>query len=211
MLKTKKDFKEAQAKKMPPALFNLWGAVICFSLTIILLAGVYFFYRKFISTQKAIVTQETRLKSLKESARDLEAKLGEYSQDRSKFEAVSFKEEEVPLFLEGISSDAKKFNVRITEMRALPRKAVETSQPGSYQGSVLEAKPAPDDLYLASIPSEITVKGKTQDVIRFVSSIERNKKLLSISDINIRVEIYPEVRCSFHLDLYCFKAWKEIR
>lgn len=198
---------------LSPQLPKIISICVCVLITLILFVVIIVFNSEYTKAKGNIDLKENQFKNLEKDVKSLNTFLARYKKDIGRFEEILFADRDIPLFLENISRASKEFQIRIVAIRALNLKMVENDDnPASTrQQRVSNEKKEEDMLYLASTPFNITIIGKFRDIVNFLLSIEKYRQLLSLSNVEVKVDSYPALKCSFRLDLYSLKTLEAIK
>lgn len=205
MKKESKILKERLSSKLSKGIC----ITICIISTVFLTSFLFFSYIKYIDAQKDISLQKERFKKLETDRRDLNYLLKGYAKDIARFETILFKGKDIPLFLERLSESSKKFNVRITDIKALPPQRVkkeEEAQRFKKRASKNDEAEAEAILALQAIPFDLKIKGRFEDIVKFLLSLERHRQLLTLRNVKIKISKYPLLESNFRLDLYSLQS-----
>ena len=56
----------------------------------------------------------------------------------------------------------------------------------------------------------LAIKGKIEDIVKFLLSLEKHRQLLTLTDISIKLDKYPVLEANFSLHLYSLSSAKQI-
>lgn len=194
---------------MKPRERKFFTTPLCFLLCFIF-AGTLFFIVQYLEassdwTRKNISFLEANKVRLSDQLQKFDSLMTDYQKDIKRFEALLFTEKDIAAFLENISGSSKHYNIKFKEMTALQVETVRVKDPLAPKDS-RPAAPADaqkdDGIYLMSAPYKIRIAGETKNVFDFMSDLEKNKQLLTLSDFFVLGRMYPEVQVEFRLDLY---------
>jgi len=166
----------------------------------------------------------TRLSTEVESTR---RSLDHLKTEQEEFKKLLFNDRDVPAFLDGLSHSAAKTAVHIVDMKtqrfsqiAVPKEldtANSAERRRAYEYTDDERKIDPkvefkNMLTLAAMPIHIKVHGSFRNIINFLDSIENERQLLTVSNVEIvRNMDYPQLNCEFILKIYSLKQLEDIK
>ena len=190
-------------------IFSVWGL------------NSYLIYSK---EFKNFETEKAKLVSANENIERLNLLLNKLENEREEFEEYLFEEKDIPGFLDGISNSANETNVQIVDIKTKKYRHVKTVLPDGSQGRLKrkrelnkqqEAQRKKDvlenALNLAALPIDFKIKGTFSSLMRFLSSLQNFKQLVTITNIRIgRKREYPVLECDFILQIYSFKTLQEL-
>ncbi|HOD12765.1 MAG TPA: hypothetical protein PLO93_02325 [Candidatus Omnitrophota bacterium] len=194
---------------MKPRERKFFTTPLCFLLCF-LFAGSLFFIVQYLEascawTRKSIDLLQANKKRLEDQMQQFDSLMAEHQKDIKRFESLLFTEKDIAAFLEGISVSSKQYNVKPKEMTALQAEIVKVKDPLAPKDvrptSSRDAQ-ADEGLYLMATPYKLRVSGETENVFDFMTSLEKNRQLLTLSDFLVSGRMYPEIQVEFRLDLY---------
>lgn len=164
------------------------GAVL--GLTGLICAGFYFgLYRgrEEVLAQVTAELADTR-RELNE-ARETQAKFDEFKLEAEKAEQL------VQLFEE-----------RLPEEREIPRLLAQFESRAKELGLSVELTqlPTKTDLNKETIPYEVIARGDFHEIVQFINLLERDKRYLKVSNLDIGEEVAGISQASFHLSTFRF-------
>lgn len=168
-----------------------WAFVgVVLGITGLLCAGFYFaIYKSKQETLTTVIAQlEDTERELKE-ARETKAKFDEFKQEAEKAEKL------VQLFEE-----------RLPEKREIPRLLEQFEKKAKDLGLTVELTqlPTKTDTNKETIPYEILARGDFHEIVQFINLLERDKRYLKVSNLNIDEEIAGVSEATFHLSTFRF-------
>jgi len=194
---------------MKPRQRNFFMMPLCFALCFIFAVGLFSVVRYLDAhasyAQQKINSLEKESEHLKKQIQQLDHLMADYQGDIKRFETLLFNEKDIAAFLEGISGSSKQYKIKLKEMTALQIEQVKIKELPSPKESkhVSRAKTEKDEgMYLMSSPYKIRIAGETKGVFDFMTDLEKNKQLLTLSDFHIVGRMYPQIQAEFRLDLY---------
>ena len=198
MEKEKKGVLSKVSPRMLKYIPALTGVVVIIVFSLI--SGLtYYGYQESVSSAEKLKDEEA---ALEQTADNLDFLLNDYKKELARLETLLFKDRDIPLFLEAVSSRAAQFNVRINEMRVSAMSLVQSGQSSRQKDPADEGA-----LVLAAMPFNIKISGAFFNIVNFLSSIEKERQILTLSDINIaRRGRAEQLDCDFRLDIYSLRT-----
>lgn len=194
---------------MKPRERKFFTTPVCFLLCFLFAGGLLFVVQYLEAssswTRKSIDLLQGNKTRLQEHVLKFDSLMAEYQKDIKHFESLLFTEKDIAAFLEGISGSSVRYNIKVKEMTAQQVEKVKVSDPTTPKGArpAARAEAKEDDgVYLVATPYKIRVLGETKNVFNFMSDLEQNKQLLTLSDFVVTGRMYPELQAEFRLDLY---------
>jgi len=196
-----------KTKGVSTKVIKLVTFTICLLFTVGLIGSGVHYYREYDQTQQKLLPQRMRVQELQQDIEELDVFLKQYARDISRFEKMLFEDQDIPLFIEGISSSSERFNTNIIEIKALSPQIVDIQGARIRQSrrrpSARKKQSSPQDsLTLGSSPFRIKTSGTFGNIVQFLLSLQKHRQLLSVSNVVIKEKEYPLLECSFDLDLY---------
>lgn len=190
----------------------------CTVFTLIFVALIFYNFNNCFEIEKKGVIREEHLSQLKNDVKDLSRLIQTHKEEKEKFQKILFNDRDVAVFLEEIPRLAKSSKVKILSMKAKKfirvqppaesREAVSSSAQKKTSGGNKEEEKGP---ILSALPIDIKIEGEFKSIVDFLIYLEKYKQLLTLSNIDIKIQNYPLLKSSFTLNLYSLKDIEEIK
>jgi Tfp pilus assembly protein PilO len=208
---------------------NRFGLAVAF-VVFILAMGAWALHGYYAAKQSlaALDVQRTKLARLKTEIKTTQDSIDRLKAEQEEFKKLLFNDRDVPAFIDGISHFAAKSKVRIMDMKTqrfsqivVPKSFSDASKMenrGIIVDTDNEYKPDPqvefkNRLTLAAMPIHMKIKGTFAAIVFFLNSIENDRQLLTVSNVEItrNTQDYPQLDCDFILKIYSLELLKDIK
>jgi len=153
------------------------------------------------ATREQIVQQKEQLITLGKNIETLNSLVSKYTKESDALKKKLFRDIDVASFVKRLSKLAGENKISLVDILAKNTARLPTGE------KIIKAKKGKaakqESLFtLAVKPLRITIKGSFSQISRFLLSLEKSNKLLSISDVEIKTVTYPILSYKFTLNLY---------
>ncbi len=170
--------------------------------------------------------QKTLLARLNTEIENTHRSVNSLKAEQEEFKQLLFSDRDVPAFLDSLSRSAAKDGVHIIDMKTqrfsqltVPKDLAAASSGERLRAYEEDDQPKKDPkvefknmLTLAAMPIHIKIQGKFGAIVHFLSSVESERQLLTVSNVEIdRNTDYPQLSCDFILKIYSLELLKDIK
>lgn len=147
---------------------------------------------------------------LEKDLADFKTGIVRFKQEREKFEALLFKQKDIPTFLDEMAGFARNSKVNIMDLatRTLAKVAIPddvTSGVSEMQRAKMMDQNDKEQSAIMYLPVQITVNGRFEGIVDFLNRLERYRLLTTLTDVAIEVKEYPKLQCSLTVNIYSLK------
>ncbi|MCM8773603.1 MAG: hypothetical protein NC820_02555 [Candidatus Omnitrophica bacterium] len=214
---------------------KLLGVIICVCYTLFFGFFVINSSLRCKSIANKVREEENFLNDFKDEIKNFEETIDKLRKEKEEFSQYLFSDKDIASFLEKISTFAKESKVNIINMQTKNFEKVEeidkegvlsplakaklSAKKGSSKevGNLKEKdkiKASSQEItgpVLSFLPIDMKVEGTFQDLVNFLIYLEKYRQLITLPEIEIRVNKYPLLSCSFLLNIYSLRDLEEIR
>ncbi len=179
---------------------------------LVLIGSFAYFFQTMSNKESRLLKDIAKKKTLIEEQRkdqdSINFYLDKYSDEINDFRSILFRERDIPLFIEGISSISKEHDVSVVSIKGLSDKEVVIKSKQKKQSFKELIGLTDKNFVIIASPFTIQLEGKLEDMSEVLYRLESNRQLLTVSDFDFIMVKYPKMRVNFRLDLYSLEAGK---
>lgn len=187
---------------------SIGAVVISLVLTAAAVIPVVMTHKAFLSAKKLNGQRAERVLALEKDAKDLRELIAKYKDERTRLDAVLFNDQDIATFLNNIVKFAEDAHIKIKDMKAKEFRTVRPKEdptrkaPAKKPGQAALENMGPQLTYL---PISMVIEGRFKHLMDFLLSLQKYRQLLTIGEVSIRRQAFPELTCQFMLRLYSLR------
>ncbi len=202
--------------KISTRAIRVIGTCVCVIFSLVFLCSAGFNYFSYSDARRKFKQNQVCLVRLEQDAQNLKQHLLSYKEERQRFGKLLFSDRDIATFLEEFGKFASKAKVKIADMKVQKFQDVKPQEEvaaGSarVKRTVPTKKKQEEGFSLCSMPIRVVAQGNFEHIVDFLLFLERYRQFLTLSNVNIRRRVYPQLECTFVLRLYSLKRLEELK